>query len=115
MNAQHRRWLITGAATGFGRALAEAVVAAGDAVVAAERVHEVVHDLRALDRRGDGAGICRVGRRPRDPTLVRSEPSGYGNDVVVARETLDEWTPDRARRAEHDHLHRPAPATRRAK
>src|SRR3954449_12535269 len=37
MNAQHRRWLITGAATGFGRALAEAVVAAGDAVVATAR------------------------------------------------------------------------------
>ena len=45
MNAQHRRWLITGAASGFGRALAEAVVAAGDAVVATARRPAALADL----------------------------------------------------------------------
>jgi NAD(P)-dependent dehydrogenase (short-subunit alcohol dehydrogenase family) len=45
MNAQHRRWLITGAASGFGRALAEAVVAAGDAVVATARRPATLSDL----------------------------------------------------------------------
>ena len=45
MNAQHRRWLITGAASGFGRALAEAVVAAGDAIVATARRPAALADL----------------------------------------------------------------------
>ena len=45
MNAQPRRWLITGASSGFGRALAEAVVAAGDAVVATARNPAALADL----------------------------------------------------------------------
>jgi len=40
-----RRWLITGASSGFGRALAEAVVAAGDAVVATARNPAALTDL----------------------------------------------------------------------
>ena len=40
-----RRWLITGASTGFGRALAEAVLAAGDAVVATARHPAALDDL----------------------------------------------------------------------
>ena len=42
-----RRWLITGAATGFGRALAEAVLAAGDAVFATAHKPDTLADLAA--------------------------------------------------------------------
>ena len=40
-----KRWLITGASSGFGRALAEAVLAAGDAVVATARTPAALADL----------------------------------------------------------------------
>lgn len=43
-------WLITGCASGFGRALAEAVLARGDAVVATARRMEQLADLAASDR-----------------------------------------------------------------
>jgi NAD(P)-dependent dehydrogenase (short-subunit alcohol dehydrogenase family) len=42
-----RVWLITGASSGFGRSLAEAVLAAGDTVVAAARRTEPLDDLVA--------------------------------------------------------------------
>ena len=42
---QQRIWLITGASSGFGRAIAEAALAAGDAVVAAARRPDAVADL----------------------------------------------------------------------
>src|SRR4051812_36196519 len=42
-----RVWLITGASSGFGRAIAEAALAAGDTVVAAARRPEVLDDLVA--------------------------------------------------------------------
>jgi NAD(P)-dependent dehydrogenase (short-subunit alcohol dehydrogenase family) len=44
---QSRVWLITGASSGFGRAIAEAALAAGDIVVAAARRPEAVADLVA--------------------------------------------------------------------
>jgi NAD(P)-dependent dehydrogenase (short-subunit alcohol dehydrogenase family) len=47
MTNTSRRWLITGASTGFGRALAEAVLAAGDAVVATARHPAALDDLAA--------------------------------------------------------------------
>jgi NAD(P)-dependent dehydrogenase (short-subunit alcohol dehydrogenase family) len=47
MTETSRRWLITGASTGFGRALAEAVLAAGDAVVATARNPATLADLAA--------------------------------------------------------------------
>ncbi|MGP4109588.1 oxidoreductase [Streptomyces sp. 4N509B] len=43
--ASGKVWLITGASSGFGRALAEAALAAGDTVVATARRPEAVHDL----------------------------------------------------------------------
>src|SRR6059058_5601249 len=57
MDTDRRRWLITGASSGFGRALAEAVLAEGDAVVATARRPAALADLaerrlatvRALD------------------------------------------------------------------
>src|ERR1700754_3365321 len=45
MDTDRRRWLITGASSGFGRALAEAVLAAGDAVVATARNPALLSDL----------------------------------------------------------------------
>ena len=47
MTHSSHRWLITGASTGFGRALAEAVLAAGDAVVATARHPTALGDLAA--------------------------------------------------------------------
>jgi NAD(P)-dependent dehydrogenase (short-subunit alcohol dehydrogenase family) len=43
-----RVWLITGTSTGFGRALAEAVIARGDRLVATARRPESIADLVAL-------------------------------------------------------------------
>jgi NAD(P)-dependent dehydrogenase (short-subunit alcohol dehydrogenase family) len=43
----HRVWLITGASSGFGRAIAEAAIAAGDVVVAAVRRPKALDDLLA--------------------------------------------------------------------
>jgi NAD(P)-dependent dehydrogenase (short-subunit alcohol dehydrogenase family) len=42
---RYRRWLIAGASSGFGRALAEAVLAAGDAVIATARKPDTLADL----------------------------------------------------------------------
>jgi NAD(P)-dependent dehydrogenase (short-subunit alcohol dehydrogenase family) len=42
---QQRVWLITGASSGFGRAIAEAALASGDTVVAAARRPEAMADL----------------------------------------------------------------------
>ncbi|MFC4911973.1 oxidoreductase [Actinomadura gamaensis] len=45
--SEQRVWLITGATSGFGRAIAEAALAAGDVVVAAARRPEALDDLVA--------------------------------------------------------------------
>ena len=47
-----RTWLVTGASTGFGRALAEAIISSGDVVVATARQPESLDDLasRAPDQ-----------------------------------------------------------------
>jgi NAD(P)-dependent dehydrogenase (short-subunit alcohol dehydrogenase family) len=77
-------WIITGASKGFGRALAEAALAAGDQVVAAVRNPDSVADLRATysDR------IISVQFDARDTTkaagLVEVTVEHYGRlDVVV--------------------------------
>jgi hypothetical protein len=44
-----RVWLITGAASGFGRAIAEAAIESGDAVVSTARAGEALADLVARD------------------------------------------------------------------
>ena len=43
----NRVWLITGASSGFGRAITEAAVAAGDSVVATARNAAAVSDIAA--------------------------------------------------------------------
>jgi 3-oxoacyl-[acyl-carrier protein] reductase len=45
--AEGRVWLITGTSSGFGRALAEAALAAGDTVIATARKPETLDDLAA--------------------------------------------------------------------
>ena len=45
--AEGRVWLITGTSTGFGRAIAEAALAAGDTVIATARKPEALDDLAA--------------------------------------------------------------------
>jgi NAD(P)-dependent dehydrogenase (short-subunit alcohol dehydrogenase family) len=45
--SQPRVWLITGASSGFGRAIADAALAAGDIVVAAARRTDALADLVA--------------------------------------------------------------------
>lgn len=47
MSRQDRVWFITGASSGFGRALAEAVIARGERVVAAARRREALAELAA--------------------------------------------------------------------
>lgn len=79
-----RTWLITGASRGFGRSLAEAVLEAGDSVLATARRPEQLADL-----------VARYGERVRPVALdvtdadaavraVKEATSGFGRlDVVV--------------------------------
>src|SRR6266567_3044768 len=73
-----RVWLITGANTGFGRAIAEAAVAAGDVVVAAARRVTTLDDLAAA------RGI--VERHGRIDVLVNNAGRSH---VGAAEETTD--------------------------
>jgi NAD(P)-dependent dehydrogenase (short-subunit alcohol dehydrogenase family) len=77
-------WIITGASKGFGRALAEAALAAGDQVVAAVRNPDGVADLRAAYANR----VISVQFDARDTTgadgLVQVAVEHYGRlDVVV--------------------------------
>jgi NAD(P)-dependent dehydrogenase (short-subunit alcohol dehydrogenase family) len=79
-----RTWLVTGASRGFGRSLTEAVLAAGDSVLATARRPEQLADL-----------VARYGERVRPVALdvtdadaavraVKEATSGFGRlDVVV--------------------------------
>jgi NAD(P)-dependent dehydrogenase (short-subunit alcohol dehydrogenase family) len=51
MSSQKKVWLITGSSRGFGRSLAEAVLAHGDLLVASARKPEQLHDL--VERYGE--------------------------------------------------------------
>ena len=95
-----RVWLITGASSGFGRALAEAALAAGDTVVATARRPEDLDGLVAAhpDRavavaldvtdhpRGDAVVAEAVRRFGRIDVLVNN--AGYGH-VGAVEETTD--------------------------
>ena len=81
MEVQHRRWLITGASSGFGRALAEAVLAEGDAVVATARRPAALADI--AERRGATVRALDVtdGEQVRD--VVAEAVATGGVDVLV--------------------------------
>ena len=81
MKALHRRWLITGASSGFGRAIAEAALAEGDAVVATARRPAAVSDL--AERRGATVRALDVtdGEQVRD--VVAEAVATGGVDVLV--------------------------------
>ncbi|MYT71749.1 MULTISPECIES: oxidoreductase [unclassified Streptomyces] len=77
-------WLITGASRGFGRALAEAVLAAGDQLVATARRPEQLADL--VDRHGDRvrAVALDVTDQAAAHDAVRAGVEAFGRlDVVV--------------------------------
>jgi len=81
MKALHRRWLITGASSGFGRAIAEAALAEGDAVVATARRPAALSDL--AERRGATVRALDVtdGEQVRD--VVAEAVATGGVDVLV--------------------------------
>ncbi|KSB91896.1 oxidoreductase [Caulobacter vibrioides] len=79
-----RTWLITGASRGLGRALAEAVLAAGDHLVATARDPRVLQDL--ADRHGDAVRLAALDVS--DPVAAESAVAlaaqAFGGlDVVV--------------------------------
>ncbi len=77
-------WLITGSSRGFGRALAEAALSAGDSVVATARNPEQVDDL--VESYGDRvlAFALDVTDRPAADQAVAAAVERYGRlDVVV--------------------------------
>ncbi|GAA3578535.1 oxidoreductase [Nonomuraea rosea] len=70
-------WIITGAARGFGRALAEAALAAGDRVVAAVRRPESVADLAA--------------EHPDDCLIATFDARDVAAAADLVRDTLDRF------------------------
>ncbi|MER7278138.1 SDR family oxidoreductase [Dactylosporangium sp. NPDC000244] len=79
-----RRWLITGCSTGLGRALAEAVAASGQQVLATARRPEVLEELR--DRYPRTLATCVLDVRDPDDchNAVHAALARYGGvDVLV--------------------------------
>ncbi|MER5180324.1 oxidoreductase [Streptomyces sp. NPDC002896] len=77
-------WLITGATSGFGRAIAEAAVAAGDVVVGAARRPEALDDLVAAHPDQVEALRLDVTDTARIDTAVREVLARHGRvDVLV--------------------------------
>jgi NAD(P)-dependent dehydrogenase (short-subunit alcohol dehydrogenase family) len=84
MSNMTRRWLITGCSTGLGRALAEAVAASGQQVLATARHPELLDDLR--DRYPRTLATCVLDVRDPDDchNAVHAALARYGGvDVLV--------------------------------
>jgi NAD(P)-dependent dehydrogenase (short-subunit alcohol dehydrogenase family) len=84
MRNMTRRWLITGCSTGLGRALAEAVAASGQQVLATARRPETLEDLR--DRYPRTFATCVLDVRDPDDchNAVHAAVARYGGvDVLV--------------------------------
>jgi NAD(P)-dependent dehydrogenase (short-subunit alcohol dehydrogenase family) len=104
-NSQQRVWFITGASTGFGRLLAEQVLAKGDKVVATARKPEQIADLThnhpetaltlALDVTHDDAVEVAVDSAIKhfDRIDVLVNNAGYGLAGAVEEATQDEYMP----------------------
>ncbi|MFI6950406.1 oxidoreductase [Streptomyces sp. NPDC050422] len=83
-NAPGRVWLITGASSGFGRAIATAALAAGDTVVATARKPEALDDLVAAHPDRAVAVQLDVTDTARIADVVADTVLWYGRiDVVV--------------------------------
>jgi NAD(P)-dependent dehydrogenase (short-subunit alcohol dehydrogenase family) len=77
MSSQKKVWLITGSSRGFGRSLAEAVLAHGDLLVASARKPEQLHDL-----------VERYGENVRTVELDVTKPEQARAAVAVAVDTF---------------------------
>ncbi|HEY4008363.1 MAG TPA: oxidoreductase [Pseudonocardia sp.] len=79
-----RVWLVTGSASGFGRAITEAAIAAGDAVVATARRPEMLADLVAAHPDQVEALALDVTDTAGSSALVADVQARYGRiDVLV--------------------------------
>ncbi len=83
-NSSGRVWLVTGASSGFGRAIAEAAVAAGDVVVAAARRTAALDDLVAAHPDRVEAVALDVTDQAAAAAVVADVQARYGRvDVLV--------------------------------
>jgi NAD(P)-dependent dehydrogenase (short-subunit alcohol dehydrogenase family) len=83
-STQPRIWLITGASSGFGHAIAEAALAAGDTVVAAARRTDAFADLVASAPERVTAVALDITDTDRIKATVAEVLDGYGRiDVLV--------------------------------
>jgi NAD(P)-dependent dehydrogenase (short-subunit alcohol dehydrogenase family) len=83
-NPGDRVWFVTGASSGFGRAISEAVLARGDRLVAATRNPDALHAL--VDRGGEHVWAPRLDVTDADAVrqAVRDATARFGRlDVVV--------------------------------
>jgi NAD(P)-dependent dehydrogenase (short-subunit alcohol dehydrogenase family) len=77
-------WFVTGSSRGLGRALAEAIVAAGDSLVATARDPQVLEDLFATQRDRVMAAALDVTRADDARRVVRAAVERFGRiDVLV--------------------------------
>jgi NAD(P)-dependent dehydrogenase (short-subunit alcohol dehydrogenase family) len=84
MASESRVWLVTGTSTGFGRAIAEAVVDKGDRLVAAVRRPETMEDLRSRDPDRVRVAQCDVTDSDSVRAAVETAVSEFGRlDFVV--------------------------------
>ncbi len=105
MNKTQRRWLITGCSSGFGRHLAEAVLARGDRAVVTARHTEALEDLvsaypdlaeaKALDltRQESIAPFARAVERSLGGVDVLVNNAGFGVLGAVEEVTPEEYRP----------------------
>ena len=110
ISANDRVWLITGASSGFGRALAEAALARGDLVVGAARR---VERLERTGRRAPRPIPPDRARRHRHRTCPRGR-SGGRRSLRPARRARQQRGTDAGRRARGDDRHGAARPVRAA-
>src|SRR5262249_10547765 len=84
MKLEHKIAIVTGAASGFGRAIAERFVLQGARVVAADINGEGVRQLAAGFGGSMVAVACDVSKKPDVDAMVRAATEAFGGlDIVV--------------------------------